>query len=53
MGVGMPDEILEDDSDRMTPWEVEFVESLNKQNVFDWTDKQIAVLEKIWRKLFG
>lgn len=49
----MLDEILKDESDRMTAWEVEFIESLDRQNVFKWTDKQIAILERIWRKLFG
>lgn len=49
----MLDELLEDESDRMTPWEVEFIESLNKQRNRDFSERQVATLGKIWNKVFG
>lgn len=49
----MLDEILNDETDRMTAWEVEFIESLHKQRERGCSDKQFSVLEKIWNKLFG
>ena len=48
----MLDELLADESDRMTSWEVEFIESINKQRDRDLSDKQAARLEEIWRKVF-
>lgn len=50
----MLEELLEDDSDRMSAWEIEFVNSLDKQSDNeDWkpSAKQRAVLERIWKKL--
>ena len=57
----MLDEILNDESDAMTAWEVEFVESLDRQrNIKQGTrtswepsPKQKDVLDKIWGKVFG
>ena len=53
----MLEELLNDESDTMSAWEVEFIDSLNRQ----WTrhedmaisPKQRAVLERIWDKVFG
>lgn len=55
----MLDELLQDDSDKMTAWEVEFIESLSRQcdssRDGSWcpSDKQEKVPEKIWGKVFG
>jgi hypothetical protein len=52
---GMLQELLADESDTMSTWEVEFIESLDKQRrAEEWTpsDKQFVVLEKIWQKVF-
>lgn len=50
-------DLLDDDSDTMSAREDEFIESIDKQRgmVDDWTPsyKQLAVLEAIWRKVFG
>lgn len=54
-------ELLDDESDTMTAWEVEFIESLGKQRDRSYatrsywtpTGKQLAVLEKIWEKVFA
>ena len=51
--LAMLDELLADDSDKMTDWEVEFIESLNKQRDREFSDRQVATLEKIWRKVYG
>lgn len=54
----MLDELLQDDSDKMTTWEVEFIESLNRQCDSSpdgsWcpSAKQMKVLEEIWGKVF-
>lgn len=56
--------ILDDESDRMTAWEVEFVESLivrraqhersyAQRQYWTPTDKQFETLEKIWERVFG
>lgn len=44
-------ECLKDDSDRLTTWEIEFLDSVNGREVL--SDKQAAVIQKIWDKLFG
>ncbi len=44
-------EILDDESDRLTTWEVEFIDSVNKQQSI--TPSQAAVIERIWAKIFG
>lgn len=55
----MLDELLTDSSDTMSAWEVEFIESLNRQcdgsADGSWcpSPKQEAVLVKIWNKVFG
>ena len=54
----MLDELLSDDSDTMTAWEVEFIESLDRQCDSSpdgsWcpSPKQTTVLEEIWGKVF-
>lgn len=48
------DRALDDESETMSAWEVEFVESLEKQSEIDeWepSAKQLAVLERIDGKL--
>jgi hypothetical protein len=48
-------ELLDDDSDAMTAWEVEFIESVHEQSERpEWTPslKQVLVLNKIWDKVF-
>lgn len=47
---GLLDELLEDDSDTMTAWEVEFIESLNQRRDRALSEKQETVLTKIWDK---
>jgi hypothetical protein len=54
----MLDELLQDESDKMTPWEVEFIESLDRQRAAkgdDWrlSDKQQNVLQRVWDKVLG
>lgn len=49
----MLDELLKDESDRMNAWEIEFLESLNRQRDRQWSESQIAVLEQIWEKVYG
>ena len=46
-------ELLADESDAMTAWEVEFIDSLLKKRLYKWSEKQIETLEKIWNKVFG
>ncbi len=46
------EELLQDDSDTMTAWEVAFIESLNSHGR-DLSDEQTAVLERIWKKVFA
>lgn len=49
----MHQELLQDESDTMTAWEVEFIESLSRRHRdAALTRKQAAVLEKIWSKVF-
>lgn len=47
----MVKECLADDSDRLTAWECEFLDSLNNRRD-PLTERQVAILEKIWQKLF-
>lgn len=49
----MLDELLADDSDRLTDWEVRFLESLNTQRHRELSPKQVAALESIWDRIFG
>jgi len=51
--LAMLDELLTDDSDQLTAWEIEFIESLNKQRDREWSQRQEDVLIKIWEKIFG
>ena len=44
-------ECLADDSGKLTAWECDFLDSLARAN---WiTDKQAAIVERIWMKLYG
>jgi hypothetical protein len=47
----MVQECLKDDSDRLSAWEVEFLDSIVRQSYF--TAKQEAVIQRIWDKLFS
>lgn len=49
----MLEELLNDDSDRMTPCEVEFIESLNRQRDRSLSERQVTVLARIWNKVFA
>ena len=48
----MLDELLADDSDRLSDWETKFLESLNTRRGSDWSTKQVAALERIWDRIF-
>lgn len=54
----MLDELLRDESDTLTTWEVEFIESLDKQRqregerCWEPSQRQFTVLEKTWDKVF-
>lgn len=56
----MLNELLSDDSDTMSAWEVEFIESIDKQRDtahhegegFDPSPKQLKTLRDIWYKVF-
>lgn len=54
---GILAELLNDESDTMTTWEVEFIESINRQRyknrVWEPNEKQTAILAKIWQRVFG
>jgi len=43
---------LLDIEEGMSDWEIDFIESLDKWN-YDFTPKQVAVLERIWNKHLG
>lgn len=55
----MLDELFNDDSDKMTPWEVGFVKSLDRQCDSSpdggWcpSKKQMESLEEVWSNVFG
>lgn len=54
--LSMLDELVNDDTDKMTAWEGEFIESLSQQaerDAWEPTEKQAAVLRKIWYRVFG
>lgn len=48
----MLDELLEDDSDRLSEWEVGFIESLDKQRPSGFSPKQEEKLAEVWRRVF-
>ena len=55
---GMLSELMLDESDTMSAWEVEFIESLDRQSGksrFGWapSPKQMECLDKIYDKVFG
>lgn len=47
----MLDECLGDDNDRLTTWEIEFLESLNRQRTRNLSPKQLEILERINTKV--
>ncbi len=50
----MLDELLGDDSDRLSAWECEFIDSLDKQRRIEgFSPKQEAKLSEVWRRVFG
>ena len=49
----MLDELLGDDSDRLSEWEVNFLESMDRKRVQASSDRERHKLEQIWEKLFG
>lgn len=55
----MLNELLRDESDTLTAWEVEFIESLDQQRTREgeqcWepTQAQFMALEKVWGKVFS
>jgi len=54
----MLDELLDDDSDSMTAWETEFIDSVNRQRAHfgeDWlpSDRQEGVIVEVWHRVFG
>ena len=51
--INMLDECLNDDSDRLTAWECEFLDSLNRQRDRALSEKQRSVLERINSKVLG
>ena len=53
-------ECLADDSNRLSEWEIQFLDSVNARlnstghpASAELSDKQLATLEKIWGKLYG
>lgn len=51
----MLDELLDLTSDEyeLSEWEIDFIESLNKQRDRPWSQKQIDKLQQIYRKAFA
>lgn len=49
----MLDELLNDESDCMTAWEVEFIESLHRRRDRELSPKQAETLMRIWNKVFA
>lgn len=49
----MLNELLNDDSDRLSEWEIEFIESLDHQRERNLTEKQADKLQKIWDRVFA
>jgi len=49
--IKMLEELLDNDEDKLSAYEVEFIEDMNKKRDEILTEKQEAFLEKIWRKL--
>lgn len=48
----MVKECLGDDSDRLTPWECDFLDSVHKQSS-PLSSRQSEIVERIWQKLFN
>lgn len=44
-------ELLENDADALTAWEVEFLDSVHRQAYF--SEKQATIIERIWSKVYG
>lgn len=53
---GMLRELLDDESDTMSAWEIGFIESIerkSKREGFSPSPRQAACLNKIWNRVFG
>ncbi len=48
----MLDELLKDESDRLSTWEIDFLDDL-ACNLNPLTPRQTRKIEKIWEKIFG
>lgn len=48
----MVKELLADESDTLSWWECDFLDSVNRW-IGDYSDKQAETIEKIWEKVFG
>ena len=49
----MLDELLTDDSDTLSDWEIDFIESMDKKRRLDLSDRESAKLIQVWDKAFG
>jgi len=49
----MLEELLDDESDTMSSWEVEFIDNLRNCKTQTMTDRQKEKLEQIWEKVLG
>lgn len=49
----MLQELVNDDSDRMSPKEAKFIEDLRRLGNRSLSDKQEVWLESIWNRVFG
>ena len=47
----MLDECLADDNDRLTDWEIQFLEDMNRRRDCELTERQAACLERINEKV--
>ncbi len=47
----MVKELLADDTDTLTTWECEFLDSVNRQDRL--SEKQAEIIERIWTKVYG
>lgn len=45
-------ELLNDDSDKMSEWEQDFLESLDSNRAVELTGKQSDKLNQIWNRVF-
>ena len=48
----MVKELLADESDRLSSWECDFLDSMHRWTG-EYTEKQAAIIQRIWGKIFG